>query len=221
MSPSRTRVVRWIQTPVIISMCMVLSEDDRRKIDETPDVRFYDRPRFVTHADDGFLGCLTDLYRNEMNPGDRVLDAMSSHVSHLPEYDFESVVGHGMNERELSANERLDEYFLRDFNSEGTLPIDDDSFDVACCALSVQYLQYPGTVFGEFGRVLSPCGKVIVSFTNRMFPSKAVRRWRESSMSERLELVKRYLEESGVGQSRSITERPESDPFCAVVGEKR
>ena len=200
---------------------MVLSESDRRKMDETPDVRFYDRPRFVTHADDGFLGRLTELYREEMNPGDRVLDAMSSHVSHLPDYDFGRVVGHGMNEMELSANERLDEYFLRDFNSEGTLPLEDDSFDVVCCALSVQYLQYPGRVFGGFGRVLSPDGKVIVSFTNRMFPNKAVRVWRESSMSERLDLVERYLKEAGVDEARGIAERPESDPFCAVVGERR
>ena len=87
-----------------------------------------------------------------------------------------------------------------------------------CCALSVQYLQYPSRVFGEFGRVLSPGGKVIVSFTNRMFPNKAIRIWRQSSMSERLGLVKRYLGEAGVEKPRSTTERPESDPFFAVVG---
>ena len=53
------------------------------------------------------------------------------------------------------------------------------SVDVVCCALSVQYLQFPAAVFEEFARVLDEGGHLIVSFSNRMFPTKAVRAWRQ------------------------------------------
>ena len=44
----------------------VLSERDRAKLDAGPDDAFYDAPRFVTHADDGFLRRLTvsDIVRD-------------------------------------------------------------------------------------------------------------------------------------------------------------
>ena len=97
---------------------MVLSERDRQKIDDGDDSIFYDSPRFVTHADDAFTARLTELYMSVLAPGDRVFDAMSSWVSFLPPLSFERVVGHGLNEAELATNDRLDEYFLQDFNSD-------------------------------------------------------------------------------------------------------
>ena len=87
---------------------MPLSDRDRAKLDSSDDRSFYDSPRFVTHADDPFLGRLTDLYAAVLEPGDRVFDAMSSWVSHLPDNRFERVVGHGLNEAVLAANDRLD-----------------------------------------------------------------------------------------------------------------
>jgi SAM-dependent methyltransferase len=53
-----------------------------------------------------------------------------------------------------------------------TLPFDSDSFDAVTIALSVQYLVYPEQVVEEIGRVLRPGGTCIISFSNRMFPSK-------------------------------------------------
>ena len=110
---------------------------------------------------------------------------MSSWVSFLPPLSFDRVVGHGLNRDELQANEQLDEFFIQDFNTNQRLPLDDEQFDVVCCALSVQYLQYPGAIFSEFERILSPGGTAVVSFTNRMFPTKAVHAWRMRSMDER------------------------------------
>jgi SAM-dependent methyltransferase len=196
----------------------ILSSADRRKVDEGNDREFYRSPRMVTHADDPFLSRLTELYAAEVEPGDRVFDAMSSWRSFLPDYQFEHVVGHGLNETELEENDRLDEYFLQDFNSDQSLPLATDSVDLLCCALSVQYLQYPGAVFEEFGRVLDRDGAAVVSFTNRMFPTKAVRAWRNRRMDERAALVEQYLETGGLSRTRRVAERPGSDPFYAVVG---
>ncbi|VTT85738.1 hypothetical protein DM2_1776 [Halorubrum sp. DM2] len=199
-------------------MTTVLSDRDRRKRDDRPDGTFYDEPRFVTHADDAFLERLTALYASVTDPGDRVLDAMSSWVSHLPAVEYDRVVGHGLNEAELAANDRLDEFVVSDLNADQSLPFADDAFDVVCCALSVQYLQYPGPTFAEFARVLAPGGTVVVSFSNRVFPTKAVRAWRAASMPERADLVERYLDAGGFAVSERIAERPGEDPFYAVVG---
>ena len=202
-------------------MTTVLSDRDRRKRDDRPDGTFYDAPRFVTHADDAFLARLTALYASVIEPGDRVLDAMSSWVSHLPDAEYDRVVGHGLNEAELADNDRLDEFVVSDLNADQSLPFADDAFDVVCCALSVQYLQYPGATFAEFARVLAPGGTIVVSFSNRMFPTKAVRAWRAASMSERADLVERYLDAGGFTTVDRIAERPGEDPFYAVVGKLR
>jgi len=195
-----------------------LSDADRRKPDPTDDGRFYDTPRYVTHADEAFLDRLTRLYDDVFEPGDHVLDAMGSWVSHFPETDLGRVVGHGLNEAELRANERYDEWFLRDLNRDPTLPLADDAFDVVCCALSVQYLQYPAAIFAEFDRILDDDGVVVVSFSDRMFPSKAIAAWRQASMDERADLVASYLRAGDMTVRKRITSEGPGDPFHALVG---
>ena len=199
----------------------ILDAQDRQKIDSRPDDGFYDAPRFVTHADDGFLDRLLTCYRSVLTPGDRVFDAMSSWVSHLPGTPVERVVGHGLNQAELRDNDALDEWFVQDLNADQSLPLADASFDCVLCALSVQYLQRPAAVFSEFERVLTADGSIVVSFTNRMFPTKAVHAWRVASMDERLSLVERYLDAGGFQPVEIATERPGDDPFYAVVGRPR
>nr|WP_157573446.1 methyltransferase domain-containing protein [Haloplanus natans] len=199
-------------------MMDVLSAAGRRKRDDTDDGGFYDRPRYVTHADDAFCQRLTALYGEILDPGDRVFDAMGSWVAHFPKTDLGHVVGHGLNADELAANDRYDEWFVQDFNAEQSLPLDDGAVDAVCCALSVQYLQYPEAVFREFGRVLDGDGAVVVSFTNRMFPTKAIRAWRTASMAERAELVASYLRAGGLTVTDRIADDGVGDPFYAVVG---
>jgi SAM-dependent methyltransferase len=199
----------------------VLSEPERARVDTGPDDEFYDAPRFVTHADEGFLERLTDTYGSVLADGDRLFDAMSSWVSHLPSREFERVVGHGLNEAELAENDALDDWFVQDFNDDQELPLADGTFDAVLCALSVQYLQYPGAVFAEFGRVLAPDGVLVVSFTNRMFPTKAVRAWRTAEMDERTDLVGRYCEAAGLAVADVVRARPGQDPFVAVVARPR
>ncbi|WP_257299207.1 class I SAM-dependent methyltransferase [Haloarchaeobius sp. FL176] len=207
---------------------LALSEADRRKSDPSPDDAFYDQPRFVQHVDEGFRERLTDLYREQLADGDRVLDAMSSWVSHLPDdREFARVVGHGLNEAELAENPRLDECIVQNLNENQLLPFDDASFDAVLCAVSVQYLQYPTAVFREFHRVLAPEGVLVVSFSNRTFHTKAIRAWRERSMDERATLVREYCEAGGFGRIETVSDSRRSvlpglggDPFYAIVADR-
>ena len=54
------------------------------KADPSPDPAFYAQPRLVTHIDDGAIAAVTELYRQVLPAGGRILDLMSSWVSHLP-----------------------------------------------------------------------------------------------------------------------------------------
>ena len=173
---------------------MLLRPEQRTKLDETKDSEFYSFPRFVTHVDEGFIDQLTNLYREGLKPNTRILDLMSSWVSHLPEeVEFAHVEGHGMNEEELAKNPRLDRYFVQDLNKNPKLPLPDQDFDAVLNAVSVQYLQYPDAVFSEIYRILKPGGVAIVSFSNRMFYQKAIAAWRDGTDMSRLQLVKKLL----------------------------
>lgn len=203
---------------MLLFVMAVLSKRDRRQIDSGDDASFYDAPRYVTHASDTFLDRVTDLYDRVLTPGDRVFDAMGSWVSHLPDTELAHVVGHGLNAEELAANDRYDEWFVQNFNDEQSLPLADDSFEMVCCALSVQYLQYPAAIFSEFERVLTDDGAVVISFTDRMFPTKAVQAWRVASMTDRAELVGSYIRAGGMTVSDRIEKDDAESPFYAVVG---
>lgn len=173
---------------------MLLRPEQRNKLDDSDDLLFYSYPRFVTHVDDGFLEQLTQLYRERLQPNTRILDLMSSHVSHLPEeMEFAHVEGHGMNEDELSDNPRLNHYFIQNLNANPQLPLPDQNFDAVLNCVSVQYLQYPDAIFAEIHRILKPGGIAIISFSNRMFFQKAIAAWRDGNEASRVELVKGYF----------------------------
>ena len=108
------------------------------KQDEADDLTFYAPPRLVKHIDDFAVAALTDFYHDMLPEGARVLDLMSSWVSHLPnDRHYAEVVGHGMNAEELAANPRLDRSFVQDFNLEPSLPLADRTFDAALCCVGV------------------------------------------------------------------------------------
>ena len=168
-----------------------------QRVDESADSRFYLEPRLVVHVDDHFIASLGRFFAEKLPPNGVILDLMSSYKSHLPaEYKPGFVVGHGMNEIELQANDQLNQYFVQDLNTNPALPFEDNHFDAVLMTVSVQYLRRPLEVFKEVGRVLKPGGIYIVSFSNRMFPTKAVALWRSLDEPERVELVRQYFEES-------------------------
>lgn len=210
----------------------MLKNQDRTKLDDSDDGLFYSVPRFVTHLDDHFLETLTQLYRDHLSPSTRILDLMSSWVSHLPpEMAFTHIEGHGLNLQELARNPRLDHFFIQNLNQTPKLPLPDQSFDAVLNTASVQYLQYPETVFSEIHRILKPDGLSIISFSNRMFFHKAIRAWRDGSEDDRLALVQHYVASvPGFEVQDVITIRPKSsalawlsggqDPFYAVIARR-
>jgi SAM-dependent methyltransferase len=190
------------------------------KQDGGDDLAFYAPPRLVTHIDDGAVAALTGWYRELLPEGGRVLDLMSSWVSHLPPDKAYAVVGHGMNAEELAANPRLDRWFVQDLNRSATLPLADSSFDAALCCVGVQYLQQPLAVFAQVRRVLTPGAPFIVSFSNRCFPTKAVAIWRALDSEGHAALVRLYLERTGFRQvvAEALTDGRGGDPLIAVTG---
>lgn len=173
---------------------MALRPDERIKLDDTDDKLFYDYPRFVTHVDEVFIQQVTDLYRDRLKPNTRILDMMSSWVSHLPkDRSFNHIEGHGLNAEELARNPDLNHYFVQNLNENPQFPLADQDFDAVVNCVSVQYLQYPEAVFSEIHRILKPGGVAIISFSNRMFFQKAIQAWREGTEASRVELVKGYF----------------------------
>jgi SAM-dependent methyltransferase len=107
-------------------------------------------------------------------------------------------VGLGLNRHELESNSALHEAVLKDLNRDPVLPFSDGMFDAVINTVSVDYLTRPFEVFSEVGRVLRPGGLFLVIFSNRMFPQKAVRIWKEASDPERAWIVEDYFRASGL-----------------------
>lgn len=190
------------------------------KEDPGDDLAFYAPPRLVTHIDAGAVAALTRFYREILPADGRVLDLMSSWVSHLPDDRHYETVGHGMNADELAANPRLDRWFVQDLNADPLLPLDDGAFDAALCCVGVQYLQRPFEVFAEVRRVLVPGAPIVVSYANRCFPTKAVAIWRSLDMRGQASLIALYLERAGFDgiEAQIVSDGSRGDPLMAVTG---
>ena len=194
------------------------------RLDESPDELFYAPPRFVTHIDDGAIAAVTQLYREYFPAGGAVLDLMSSWVSHLPaEIVYRRVVGLGMNREELAANPRLHAWVVQDLNETPRLPFDDAQFDAAGICVSVDYLTRPVDVLRDCGRVLRPGAPLVITFSNRCFPTKVTAAWRMLDDRGHQELVARYLTEAGNWAEMETLDRspsPDSDPLYAVIARR-
>jgi SAM-dependent methyltransferase len=187
------------------------------RADPSPDSDFYAPPRFVSHIDDRAIAAVGALYTELGLDGD-VLDLMSSWISHF-EHPPRRLVGLGMNAAELAANPALAEHVVHDLNAEPVLPFADASFDDATCCVSVDYLVSPIVVFREVARVLRPGGRFVVTFSNRCFPTKAIRGWLGTDDAQHVQVVNAYFVLSGAfgpatGQRR--TPGGPGDPLYAV-----
>jgi len=208
---------------------MKLSIHDREKLDIADDQIFYQQPRYVHHLSDSFRTRLTSLYSEYLLNHYIILDLMSSWVSHLPSnISYKKVIGHGMNEAELSSNERLDMFFVQNLNKKQNMPIEDSSIDVGLIVAGWQYLQYPEMVSLELSRVIKSDSFLIISFTNRAFWTKAPNIWTYSSEEERIDYVTNVLTSNGWRIEKILNERThdkklfgfyssESDPFFSVI----
>ena len=193
-----------------------------RRYDESPDALFYVQPRFVTHLDEAAITAVTQLYRELLPPGGAILDLMSSWVSHLPpEIAYRRVVGLGLNQQELAANPRLDAAIVQDLNTDPRLPFGSGEFDGATICVSIQYLIQPVAVLREVGRVLRRGAPLVVTFSNRCFPTKAIAIWQALDDLGHAQLVAQYLREAGNWTDIQALDRsprlPGADPLFAVV----
>ena len=152
----------------------------------------------MVHIDEGAIATVSYLFQGMIPPDSVVLDLMSSWRSHWPEgHPKQRLVGLGMNAVEMRENPDLDDYVIHNINRNPYLPFDNDTFDAVVITVSVQYLTQPIETFRHVNRILKPGGMFIVTFSNRMFPTKAVRIWRASSDRARVELVQSYMEHAG------------------------
>lgn len=214
-----------------------LSDGALSREDEAPDDRFYQKPRLVNHIDERSRKIVRKVYGKHLRPGMRILDLMAGWESHLPrEVVPASVIGLGMNKEEMAANEALSEHIVHDLNRNPILPFDEQAFDAVICTVSVEYLTDPQSVFHEVARVLVPGGVFVVTFSNRWFPPKVTRLWKELHEFERMGFVadlflgNAAFENIETYSMRGLP-RPESDkyypdvrlsdPVFAVSGKKR
>lgn len=189
--------------------------------DDEDDADFYAQARLKTHIDEAAIAALTGFYRRALPAGGALLDLMSSWVSHLPpEVAYGEVIGHGMNAEELAANPRLSRWFLQDLNRAPRLDLADASLDAAMICVGVQYLQQPLAVLAELARVLRPGAPLVVSYSNRCFPTKAVAIWRGVGPEGHARLIELYLEGAGfIGiEVHRLMDGRASDPLTVVMG---
>jgi len=195
-----------------------------RRIDESDDELFYSQPRLVVHIDEGAIKKVGQIYARLLPQGGAILDLMSSWRSHMPEQVRPArLVGLGMNRPEMEDNPALTEIVIHNLNQKPVLPFAEDEFDGAVVTVSIQYMTRPVEIFRGVAKVLKPGAPFIVSFSNRMFPTKAVAIWHSLGEFDRMRLVSRYFQESGNFENMEVIDMsaptdPPSDPIWAVVG---
>ena len=193
-----------------------------RRTDESADEDFYQTSRFVAHIDQATIDALTVFYGEFIPPQSRVLDLMSSWISHLPDgLALARVAGLGMNEEELTANPRLSEHCVHNLNARPCLPYEAATFDRATLAVSVQYLTRPIEVMSSVHDVLADDGAICIAMSHRLFPTKAIAAFQQLESNDWIRVVVHYLERAGFRDVAFVDRSPpNADPLWLVVGRK-
>lgn len=167
------------------------------------------------HIEPGAVEALRAAYARLLPAGGSVLDLMSSWRSHLPG-GTARVTGLGMNAAEMADNPQLDGFVVHDLNRLPRLPFAEGAFDAAVCAVSIQYLVHPVAVLTDLRRVVRPGGPVVMSFSNRCFPTKAVLIWRMGEDQDHVALVRAYFESAGYRDIHDEAPPTPDDPLFIV-----
>jgi len=179
------------------------------RVDDGDDAAFYAPPRLVTHIDNDAIAAVGALYEELGIAGD-VLDLMSSWVSH-----FRAPPRHlrvlGMNAAELEANPVASERIVHDLNADPRIPLPDECVDDAVCCVSVDYLTRPVDVFRDVARVLRPGGRLVCTFSNRLFPTKAIRGWLYASDDDHCRIADEYFRQARVYGPATVSRRTPPD----------
>jgi SAM-dependent methyltransferase len=188
------------------------------RADPSSNAAFYSWPRMVTHIDAAAIAAVSDLYEELAVEGE-VLDLMGSWVSHFRRAPAELTVL-GMNAEELAANPQAHATVVHDLNADPHLPFAAARFDAAVCCVSVDYLTQPVAVFTEVARVLRPGAPFVCTFSNRCFPTRAIRGWLSATDEQRCEIVATYFRLAEGWDEPVVSRRTEpsrlGDPLFAV-----
>jgi len=187
-----------------------------RRLDESADEDFYSEPRFVEHIDANAVAALTRYHERvlrdlatDLGGPVSVLDVCSSWVSHLGR-DYgpgksAHVVGVGMNEAELKRNPALNQYYVQNLNLDPQLKVaPGSSFDTALIQLSIDYLTRPVEVLQSIATLVRPGGKLFLSFSNRVFITKAVAGWTGASDDTHADICIELIQRAGAFDPNSI-----------------
>ena len=109
-------------------------------------------------------------------------------------------------------------------------PFGDGTFDGVLCCVSIDYLVRPIEVLVEAARVLRAGAPVVLTFSNRCFPTKAIRGWLATSDAGHCEIVADYLRRTQSFTAPEISLRTpgtsnggafyRGDPLYAVVARR-
>ena len=182
----------------------IYKEDDFSRMDESNDNEFYKEPRLVHHIDESARNSLTNFYsfviNHELNrlsvSSINMLDICSSWVTHYPDNMIKNniinVKGIGMNKIELSKNNAFkseNDYLIQDLNINPIINnkfASNDSFDIITITVSIDYLINIRKLINEILRILKPNGLLMLSFSNRMFWTKAFKIWTKADENKRV-----------------------------------
>jgi SAM-dependent methyltransferase len=208
------------------SQTIVFTPEMFQRMDESDDLLFYTVPRKVVHIDEPAIRAAGQVIAATFAPNGVLLDLMSSWRSHLPAgFAKQKLIGLGLNAEEMADNPDLDEYVVHNVNVDPRLPFADASFDGVVITVSIQYLTRPIEIFSEVRRVLKDSAPFLVLFSNRMFPTKAVRVWQSLYDGQRATLIKAYFQAAGGYEEPVFTDAsPQTgitDPLYAVCARKR
>ncbi len=203
-----------------------LTPDMFERLDENDDALFYTLPRKLVHIDEGAIAAAGRCMAQTFAPGGVLLDLMSSWRTHLPAgFVKQKCLGLGLNAEEMADNSDLDDYIVHNLNTDPQLPLRTASFDGVVVTVSIQYMIRPIEVFAEVNRILKPGCPFLVLYSNRMFPTKAIRLWQMLRDQGRAELITAYFQQAG-GYEAAVCEdwSPNpggSDPLFAVSARKQ
>lgn len=207
------------------------------RLNSSPDANFYADPRFVEHVDSNAVDIITRYLSDGgvLKKKDAVLDLCTSWTSHISpssvqELQLTRVAGLGMNEEEMRGNKILTDYAVVDLNAKPTdnppkniLPYENESFDVAVCQLSIDYLVRPLEVMADVWRVIKPGGKVVIIFSNRLFLEKAVGLWTGADDVDHAYTVGSYLRFCNGNfidiQAKDLSTRTKKGKEMVIVGD--
>jgi SAM-dependent methyltransferase len=234
--PGRTaELLAWagIDVPLPEGAVDYSDADAFARDDESPDPEFYTTPRKLMHVDGVCAERIQAFYRDNIPAAAKVLDLMAAWHSYLVGFTGE-IVGLGMNAEEMDDNPVMQSHVVHDLNADPGLPFDEASFDAVVNSVSIEYLTQPQVVLADVCRVLRPGGKLLITFSTRFFPPKAIRLWKLLHPVERLNWVAQMMHAAGFSDISTIVERglerdtgdhyfprlKEMDPVFGVVGRK-